>query len=279
MTSQKLPLFGGLIQPAAVGASPATEITTIFTPPDKDSKAPQTYELHVWLKCDGLVRALSVLAVDNLNGKVGGVWGGVSAVGNGSIPQKILDGFPVRGDVTIGFVASGVPADVYPHGLQLWGYYVPVGQGAVVEEARRPIGQALAKFGAGVPFLLSNVQPPVSPVPASAPTSAIVHVFSPGRVDDITLGFTAFGPAGCGARLTLEKADSTPVIAGHYIDFDALTPFGPGLPAFGSFPPSPYVIHKLPLGGHPDLHHLRVEATDLGEGSAGLGVHGFFTRH
>jgi hypothetical protein len=162
----------------------------------------------------------------------------------------------------------------------MWGYYLVTGQGAVTEEERRFIGQDLQAFNSGVPYLLA-VQPPVPPLPVGTPADSVIHKFQAGRIDEMSLAFTPFSGIGCVARLTFETKDNLPVIPGHYVDFPVSVTFGPGVPAFGSFPPSPYIVHKTPFGGggQPLLDHLRVALVTPDGLSAGLGVHGYFIRH
>jgi hypothetical protein len=279
MASQKLPLFGGMIQPIHVGMGLPAVQNDIFTPPDKTSKAPQTYELHLWVMASAAGQTLAVVSQESATGKVGLAWGGISAGGNVGVPQKVLDGYPVRGDVKMALLASSAAADPYPVGPQMWGYYLPVGQGALREDERRFIGAALQKSNAGVGFVLSSVQPSPASFPAGSPDNAIVHTFEPNRIDELSLAFTPYADIGALARLTFEDAANQPIIPLHYVQFVAYTSYGPGAPAFGAFPPSPYLLHKIPFGGGgiPKLHHIRVKIVAF-EGDTGLGVHGYFIR-
>lgn len=283
MSSQKLPLFGGLILPVH-GSTPVPTTTRVFIPPDADSKAPITYELHLWVL--GLVtgNVMAVAVTDQVSGKVGYAFTGVSASPNFFVPQKVLDGFPVRGNVRVDFQL--VAADAWPTGVQLMGYYVPVGLGAVKEEERRAIGRPLTKNGAGVPFALCT-PPVVAGFPADATPDAVIHTFDSGHIDEISLGMNTFLNTGGEIHLTFERKDNTPVIPGHYVRMFAFQKFGPssfadaaaGTP-YGLFPLSPYQIHKVPFGGFPDLHHLRATAIDFGAGpkQSAVSVHGYFVR-
>jgi hypothetical protein len=281
MTAQKLPLFGGMISPIHVGVAGVPLINDIFGPPDKALKTPpRTYELHLWVMPSAALQGLQVGVTETATGKTSVAWSGISAAANVGVPQKVLDGYPVRGDVSVILGAQAAAVPVFPVGPQMWGYYLVTGQGGLYEEERRFIGQDLQGFNEGVPFLLA-VQPPVFPLPPGTPSNAVIHTFVQGRIDEMSLAFTPFGAFGSIARLTFETKDNLPVIPGHFVDFAAFTAFGPDKPAFGAFPPSPYIVHKIPFGGggQPLLDHLRVAILETEDPKAGLGVHGYFIRH
>jgi hypothetical protein len=291
MASQKLPLFGGMIQPVHANLNPTVSLAAnpIFSPPDKTSKAPQTFELHLWLlpplDSGANPQGFEVLVTEDATGRQSAAWAGLLApnAGKGGQPQKVLDGYPVRGAVTVG-LAVAAAADQYPSGPQMWGYYVPVGQGSLREDERRFIGQDnLQKFNEGLGFsLLWNITAPLPPVPAGlagSPSSAVVHVFEKGRIDEVSLAFAPLLPVPCWAVVTFEKEDNSLVIPGHSVQMYIDTPFANPSAAFGAFPPSPYVINKIPFGGggQPLLHHIRVAVAFDGNDRA-LGVHGYFIR-
>lgn len=291
MTSQKLPLFGGMVQPVHTGPLVTPAVTPIFTPPDAGSRAPEIYELHLWVSL-GLSIAkpdLQVVARDNATGRNSVIWAAQTSVTDStpylSYPIKVLDGFPVRGGISIELTAGVGGADLYPTGPQLWGYYRVAGQGTVREDQRRPIGANLPGFAAGLPIALATQPPPASMSP-STPQDAVVHVFEPGRVDEISLAFPSqnlpVAPATSGFtiwELTFERADNTSIIPNHIVYINSITAYGP-VSGWGITPASPYFFDKVAFGGGgtPALHHIRVKCSDA-DGITGAGsVHGYFTR-
>lgn len=301
MPSLKRPLFNGIIQPVHVGVA-AAGLNPIFTPPDEANvKNPQTFELHLWLlpAFDGINPTdYTLLATEGpfaTATKFGKVWSGRDVAGGysfGARPIKILDGFPVRGKVQLTLVASkGAGADPYPIGPQLWGYYLPVGQGSKYEQEHRFIGNhpGLQGFNVGVPVTLEAVEPP------GPGASEIVHTFDPNRIDEISLAFapviSPVTPApGFGfALVTFEDVNNQPLIPGHYVQFQlhsgvsnpafqGSSPTDPGI-APGHVEQSPYMILGTPFGGNPALHHLRVQAVAGEDSTLSLGVHGYYIRH
>jgi hypothetical protein len=266
--SQKIPLFNGVIASAPVAAAPGI-VTPIFTPPDSNSDAPNIYEVHLWVspRLSNLDPVTAQVQARERSGTPVPVWQGVANAGVTGYPiVKALDGYPVRGDVTLEMLSS---APVGGDPIFMWGYYRRVGEGPQLQPERRPIGQALTPFNAGVPF-------------AIAPgASQIIHVFEPNRIDEISLA--AF-IGGLTLMLTFEDINNgvlatpflfIPVGANTYqpVAGDFVGPQG------SLFPPSPYFIHQCPFGGGylPTLHHIR--AWNLAaEGNPDAIFHGYFTR-
>lgn len=267
--NQKIPLFGGLIAGIPVGAGPQT----VFTPPDKDSDAPGIYELHLFVaqaEDEGVV--VSVYEGTNAAAAVPAWIGQSNADARYNPIAKPLDGFPVRGDVTVQITAldKGGNDTVFA-----WGYYFRVGQGPQQQAERRPIGQALEPFNAGVPFRI-----------AADGGSQIIHTFEPTKFDEMSLALLHAVGALDTREVTLDFEDVDhnvlataklrPFAATAYYSAAAavaLPPFG------GSFPPSPYQIYQCPFGvggGGPVPRFLRV-TNDAGN-DAELLVHGYFTR-
>jgi hypothetical protein len=295
MPSLKRPLFLGNIQPVHIGIG-ASALTDVFTPPDSTSKAPQTYELHLWLlpqSAAGYGLNLPTYALLASEGppasatKIGTLWSGKTGIGGFAIPRpiKILDGYPIRGNVSVTLLASAAAGvDPYPIGPQLWGYYLPAGQGSKVELEHRFIGNiaGLAAFNSGVPDSFVASAPPGTPG-----TSKIIHVFQKGRIDEISLAFAASGDPVV-ARVTFEDVANNPIIPGHYVDFrlvhtvgdPAVIPTATASPQ-GHILQTPYMLSGVPFGGvNPLLDHIRVTAIpSVGPSGSAFGVHGFFIRH
>jgi hypothetical protein len=300
MPSLKRPLFNGIIQPMHVVIG-APVVTPIFTPPDAANvKNPQTFELHLWLLPDAsdavnqttyqIHASVGPWATAT---KKGVVWSGQEVPGGfvyGPRPIKILDGFPVRGNVQLSFLASKLAgADIYPLGPQLWGYYLPVGQGSKYEQEHRFIGNQpnLQGFNSGVP-LQFTADFAAGPNPSP---SEIIHTFDPNRIDEISLAFAPVAnPDETGfAVLVFEDANNQPLIPGHYVKFQlygnvANPTFSgsdltkPGV-APGPLLQSPYMILGTPFGGNPALHHIRAFAIAGEAAVIAIGVHGFYIRH
>ena len=290
MPSQRLPLFGGIIQPIHVTVSATT--VPIFTAP-VDLRSPRTYELHLWLlpaftQAAGEEEEYTVTAQDGALGGV--VWRGKSAAGGflaGAKPIKVLDGYPVRGGVTLAMTGKkAAGADRYPVGAQMWGYLYQLGEGTAYSGERRFIGREdLPGYNAGVPFSFGMPSTP------AAPDSQIIHVFEPGRLDDVSLALACL-PGAAGdlfflALLSFEDVNNVPLIPGHYVPM--LIDDAVGNPAYlgstnaqpgqNTGASSPYFLQGIPFGANPLLHHLRLRFVAL-EASTGVGsAHGFFIRH
>jgi hypothetical protein len=278
---QKIPLFSGVIASLEAVPSPGTTLD-VFTPPDKTSKVPAIYEVHLFMSprsangpaVDGPVYKLRAQSdVD-----VGVVWqcphtasAAVGFVDRAPI-SKILDGFPVRGDVKLSLNADGVAAPGDP--AFIWGYVHRIGEGRLKQAERRPIGKALAGFNAGMPFTL---------LPGA---DVVVHTFAKNRIDEISLAAVFLDTTGTGETVSLifEDANNVPVAPAatfrpqksNTYSLDAAG--GVVLPPFGGlFPSSPYFIHQCPFGGGyiPTLDHLRIKNNSAGTAAS---IHGYFTR-
>jgi len=303
MSNEKLPLLSGIVQPLHVGVGAAAETLEIFRPPDASNvKNPVTYEVHAWLIQTNLnpvpagqrFAILSVQGDINANpSKLGLAYSEEALVDNGFaqgvLPVKVLDGYPVRGDVGLYAAMSGAAADPYPNGPQIWGYYHIVGQGTRREPERRFIGdRGLQGYNAGVPLLLAMAANGVV-----SSNSEILHYFEPDRIDDLCISFQLGAGDGAGASdaivlvtMTFEDANNQPLFAGHALNF--LLTKNYGTPVYNGTP-APPVPPGLPLStpywfqgsfGNPSLDHLRVVATRIeGDQVANVGVHGYFTRH
>jgi len=275
--SQKIPLFNGVIGSLEAAVAPGATLA-VFTPPDADSDAPNIYEVHLFMSPRrvnggaGDEVKMFVRAYEDVSTPFT-VWRAPTT--NIAIDRspvvKMLDGYPVRGDVTLDFLAEG--SDQPSDAIFLWGYYHRVGQGPLKEAERRPIGQNLTSFNAGVPFELA---------PGA---SAIVHVFQQNRIDEISLAVVfSDDPATTDTvSLLFEDASNVPVSAiatfrpAPAVEYDALASGIVLPPAASFFPPSPYFIHQCPFGGGaiPTLHHLRVTNNAP---ALSASIHGYFTR-
>jgi hypothetical protein len=300
MPSLKRPMLNGIIQPMHVGIG-APAFAPFFAPLDGAAKNPQTFELHLWLLPANTTGNRITYQVHASEGplatatKAGLVWSATDVPDGfamGVRPIKILDGYAVRGNVYLTFSAFKTGGgDPYPLGPQLWGYFLPVGQGSKYEQEHRFVGNqaGLAGFNSGVPNVLTATNPP------GPGTSAIIHNFEPNRIDEISLAFPAAIPlddlAESAARLTFEDVNNLPLIPGHYVDFPLWSGFSnpgfigsdaviPGV-AQGQVLQSPYTILGTPFGGgiNPALHHLRVQAIAGESITFLLSVHGYYIRH
>jgi len=274
--SQKIPLFNGVIASLEAAVAPGATLP-VFTPPDSDSDAPNIYEVHLFMsprRANGASDTveMSVRAYED-PATTFTVWRAptTSAAINRSPISKMLDGYPVRGGVSLDFqaVGSAQPGDE----IFLWGYYHRVGQGVLKEAERRPIGQALTPFNAGIPFALA---------PGA---SAIVHIFQQNRIDEISLAAVFGDTVGATDTVSLlfEDANNVPVSSiatfrpATAVDYDPLASARVLPPEAALFPPSPYFIYQCPFGGGaiPTLHHLRVTNNAV---ALPVSIHGYFTR-
>jgi hypothetical protein len=175
------------------------------------------------------------------------------------LPVKMLDGYVVRGDMTI---IGAFVTDV-ANTVNVFGYYYRVGQGEVVQPARRSIGVNLSPtFDAGlpIPFLIGEKK--------------VIHKFEKGRIDEISLAFQKLisyvGPPT--AILRFEDAGGVLIPGTQPITIPV-----PAVPDYLRNPVSPYTFYQIPLGGSlaiPTLAQLSVEsAVNV------FFVHGYFTRH
>ena len=286
MSAQKIPLFGGMIIPVHNGSGThavpvvVAPPTVVASPPDK-AFLPQgtqgTYEVHLWLKPGGGVAAAAaelyaVEAYLDSNPAVKQlVWGYPQAnlpVPLNGAPVKILDGYPVRGGVTVQFT-SYIPAgtyvgDAYPTGSQLFGYYYRVGQGQQVQPERRFIGEDSPDgIAAGVPIVLNEDE------------RKIIHVFDSNRLDEMSLGFAqAADEATSGfANIRFEDVNNNLIIPNQQINLAIEQ--GPN---FLRDPQSVYYINQVPFGGGyiSNLDHIAV--TNQSSDDRSIWIHGYFTR-
>jgi len=293
MPSQKLPLFDGIIQPVHCGVVPNPTNNLIFAK-SFDPKAPRTYEVHLWLMPQEASALYSVVASEGPYAtavKKAEVWTG-RATGapndsfpNGSRPIKVLDGYPVRGDVQLSLNCTAA-ADSFPTGPQMFGYYYQVGSGEARDFEHRYIGdKTLSGFNQGVPqaFVVPATGGGIS-------ADLIIHTFEPGRIDDISLALSMLGAGESDiyvASIRFEDVNNVSLIPGHSVivpmtdvvsnpTYEAGTAGQPGINTPAS---SPYILQGIPLGGNPRLHHIRVAFAAIFGGPGVASVHGFFIRH
>jgi hypothetical protein len=306
MPSQKLPLFNGIIAPVSYGnlndvpPVPASPVA-VATPPDKNLEprgAQAFYAIHLWL-IPGVVAAedenefyqLSAFLDSNPTNLVP-IWQGKlweTFLGNVyAAPMKILDGYPIRGNVGLVFQAWKTKAgDVnpYPEGAQLFGYYYRVGEGTQIEAERRFIGEPSSdadNVTQGIPIELPANQ-----------EKKIVHYFEPNRIDEISLAWS-FPPVVSGpfntthVGLYFEDENNNPLIPGHVVN---IVQFQTNTAPPGLFDPqrnylrdpkSIYTIYKAVFGGGltnlglPQPHHLSM--ANLAPKNQSIYAHGYFTR-
>jgi hypothetical protein len=264
MGSQKIPLFEGIMK--AVG-DPAPTFIDLFTPLDRNltDGTQAFYEVHMWISPEGTPTDVYELqAVQSGNPAAVPIWNTdnlVAAPFQQGLPIKMLDGYPVRGDVTIqgSFLSAASSSHVF-------GYYYRVGQGEVLQPARRFIGQDLSPtFDAGLPINFA------------AGEKKVIHKFVSGRIDEISLAFMQSAPEVLPPVATLRFEDSNGVILA------GTTPVLINLetvPDFRRNPASPYTYYQIALGGspaQPNLAQMSIEsAVPLQQD---FSVHGYFTRH
>jgi hypothetical protein len=309
MPSQKLPLFGGIIAPVhngvydVVPASPviAAIPTIVASPLDKALQPRGTqayYELHLWLipgfpKVDNVPSLINneiynlYAYPDDNPAAARPIWSGnlFQTFGGNSwaAPIKILDGYPIRGNVTLAFTVNRNKADEidqYPEGVQLFGYYYRVGEGTEIHPERRYIGEPSPdadEVTKGIPLLLP------------AGEKKIIHQFESNRIDEMSLAWTlpgdVFDPSSIMyVELTFEDENGNPLIPGHkvsIIQFYSGAFAGPVRNAIRD-PQSVYPIKDAVFGsgfqaalGLPSLHHLSIENKSA---KGDMYAHGYFTR-
>jgi hypothetical protein len=182
------------------------------------------------------------------------------------VPVKVLDGYPVRGDVQIELfsgplVDGGEDLFGYPKGTKIWGYYQRLGADT---EAWNYIGESPVGplFDTGLPIEFAKGE------------QKIIHTFDPARSDEIFLGFTS--------RLDAQAAGSSVFLS--FVDANmnevsqSTIEFLADRRIFGSLnglrdPQSVYNFHGV-FGGNPGVKYLVVTASQ-----ADVTVHGRYIRH
>jgi hypothetical protein len=263
--SQKIPLFDGVMKP--VGSDPAV-LVNIFTPPDKNlaDGTQAFYEVHLWVMpalvpLGGAGDGYALVAIqDSAPASPAVIWqrNDAELSFQSGLPVKILDGYPVRGDVTIqGLFKANL------NSTNLFGYYYRVGQGDVVQTARRFIGQDLSpsvNAGLSIPFVVGDKK--------------VIHKFSQGRIDEISLAFQKLSTDADVPIVILRFEDAGGVIipGTEPISFNVRTLYD-----YQRNPSSPYTFYQMPFGGNkPTLAQLSLEYAADG---IFVAVHGYFTRH
>jgi len=283
MTAPKIPLLGGIIAPLHNGAPnavpPVAAIPNLIASPADKALQPvgvqDVFEYHLWLM-PGLdpVQRFWLYAVDDNNpGVQYTIWSALLSVlttqPHGK-PIKILDGYPVRGNISLYLeIECNDQGDEYPIGAQAYGYAYRVGQGTQTQRERRFIGEPAAdnELSFGLPLVV-------------APGGRrIVHTFEPGRIDEISLAFgfpvppDSSGDEGF-CRLIFEDANNNPVIPAHsvpvWIELQQLNYFRD--------PQSVYRIYQAVFtpNTYPNLDHIAIVLDN--EPARDLYVHGYFNR-
>lgn len=257
--SQKIPLFDGVL----FDVPPPIATFDIFTPPDKAllQGSQAFYEAHLWWTRGSATDYIEVLAYndgDAANAKR--IWegGGAAAPWEG-YPVKVLDGYPIRGNVTLQGVAEAGSSF-------LFGYYTRVGE-SDAKAARRFNGQPSPDA--------NNVSLGV-PVELAAGESAVIHTFEQNRIDEVSLALIAEAEAAPfpAAAITFEDA-SNAVLSGPW----AVSAFRGATDFTSPLPLDSYFLREVAFGGNPalpTLDHIRITAD--GGNAASLWAHGYFTR-
>ena len=269
MGAQKIPLFDGVMKPVGDVAG-AVEVP-LFTPPDKNlaDGTQAFYEVHAWVMPEETQvaggDAYALVAVQDSAPAVAAlIWQRAHAelALLSGLPIKILDGYPVRGDVTIkGLFKANVES------TNLYGYYYRIGQGDVVQTARRFIGQALSPSidaGLSVTFAPGDKK--------------VIHKFENGRIDEMSLAFVKLSIDGTTALALLRFEDASGVLVPGTVPIPITVQT---LYDYQRNPVSPYTIYQAAFGGSPvkpTLAQMSVESVAV-PGQATFAVHGYFTRH
>ena len=297
MTAPKIPLLGGIIAPmyeGSYGAAPAIPPTPniIFSPADKalqPAGVQDTFELHLWLlPAVGSSEVYWIYAYEDStpadrrilwSGDFDTIAAGAGATNEADVdpygrPIKVLDGVPIRGNVTVVLETTqfNFSEQLYPEGVQVYGYAYRVGQGSQNQRERRFIGEPSSDdISAGLPLkLVAGVKTPL-------------HTFEPGRIDEISLAFILSvpdppdpmpDPTGAEIVLTFDDANNNPIIAGHqvrmFIDDQKLNYFHD--------PQSIYQIYQAVFtpNSYTNLDHISV--TLQADSTREMYVHGYFNR-
>jgi hypothetical protein len=287
MASQKIPLFNGLFQPCHDGIGAAEAVTTVFTPPDKTAKAGTQafYLLHLWIKNtlvekaeEYVLRAYRGSAMADkrllwrsnaaiLSQLVGPASAPVDVPSAVGVPVKILDGYPVRGDVIVELATTAAAADSFSlgEGTRIWGYYQRIGMDD--NEPVRFIGEPPAgpAYDTGLPLKVS---------PGELVT---LHTFEANRIDEISLQLAVEDDLINHAAAILSLAGADGVALGGNTNTLSILPNTPILGAPNSLrdPKSPNGFYGV-FGNNPLLKTLRVGNFDL---TRDVFIHGRFTRH
>lgn len=282
--AQKIPLFNGLIKACHDGVAGAI-VTPVFSPPDKTlaTGSQAYYALHLWLKPahvtlpaqhdEYILQAKRgsnpadvrpIWSSDSqILRQVTGTVATLTQVNNfDGVPVKILDGYVVRGDVTIELSSEG-SADRFAdaNGTKLWGYYQRIG---AVNEGYRFIGD-----------------PPVGPLfDTGLPTSIgpgetkTVHTFDPDRIDEIWLEIAALlSDTALAGAITILLVDSNGAVLSQLDVLQDQVVLG--APNGIRDPVSPYDFHGV-FGNNDQLDTLQIKNNDV---ATTVFVHGRFARH
>lgn len=295
MTSPKLPLFGGIIFPLhnnVANPVPTAPIPNLIAMPTDKALQPagiqDIFEVHLWLipGGDDVQRYWLYAFEDNNPAVTRIIWSG-SLVDLGLWPRnqpiKILDGYPIRGNITLGMLLQfntgiGDVGDEYPTGAQAFGYAYRVGQGSQHQGERRFIGEPSSDGGltVGMPLVISP------------DNRRQVHTFQPNKIDEISLAFTRSvavfvpppppPPSISGfIGILFEDANNNPVIPGHQVNIFIPAPNQ----NYFRDPQSVYTIYQAVFGTtfYTALDHITVLVPpDPADPEHDVYVHGYFNR-
>lgn len=296
MTSPKLPLFGGIIFPLhnnVANPVPTPPIPNLIAMPTDKALQPagiqDIFEVHLWLIPGGdedAQRYWLYAFEDNNPAVVRTIWSG-SLTDLGikvrNVPIKILDGYPIRGNITLGMLLQfntgvGGMGDEYPIGAQAFGYAYRVGQGPQHQGERRFIGEPSSDGGltVGMPLVIPQGD------------QQRVHTFQPNKIDEISLAFVRnvaeFIPPPppppsidslIGIRF--EDANNNQIIPGHQVNINILAPNQ----NYFRDPQSVYTIYQAVFGTtfYTTLDHITVLVPGpVADPEHDVYVHGYFNR-
>ena len=314
MPQQKIPLFGGLTKACQDGTS-GPLLTPIFTPPDAGLAAgtQSYYAVHLWMRPTsnyvnpppppddppapfGAAFYMVTAARGSAPSDRRPVWAGnsyslnqpaaptmpVAFVTTGlrsdyGIPVKVLDGYLVRGDVSLEMVIQNAASNAYNNpdpllqatGTAIWGYYQRVG----TDDAWRFIGEPTVglKFDMGMPIAIA------------AGERKVIHTFDSSRFDELAIQMVsplyldpALQPVE-GSSTILSFADENEVDLPHttafYLNVQAIT----GSPNSLRDPQSVYGLKGV-FGGNPKLKYLMAKNVTIVTPTFSC-IHGRFNRH
>jgi hypothetical protein len=184
------------------------------------------------------------------------------------VPVKVLDGYPIRGDMFVELTsvcatANGSDKYAASNGTKVWGFFEKIG--GIEEENFRFIGEPPAGplFDTGMPVALAALE------------TKIVHTFSSDRYDELYLQLASDATDAKLNQVSVFMADATGLTAVSFSNYAAVTAsWIGGAPNSIRDPKSPYAFYGV-FGGNAKAPYLSVASAAL----SSVYVHGKFSRH